>query len=331
MRLTRLGEAVGVERLESAGDVGCGIVAGAIWCWGESYWAGTPPVSDRDLFGWVGLSPGLVDDAHDYIDVAASGPSVCGLDAQQEVRCSSVFVQQMVSVSGLPPIRRIVGSGDGWPGDYCGLAVSDSTPWCWEVGGTPAQVTGSPGFVNVWMEGGGVNADLTQCGLRADSTASCWGVGPLGNGSADPSDVPVSVSGGHRFAELAVGWRFACGRKAVGEVWCWGKNGQTGQTTPDDLLVPALATTGASRIAAGMNLAQAMVPSTMVRWEYARFDGVSSPTGLSDVPVAAFAINNLSCVHLVDGQVYCYDEMWNNSSGIHFDNYSPVQPVRRFP
>ncbi len=131
--------------------------------------------------------------------------------------------------------------------------------------------------------------------------------------------------------ELAVGRRFACGRTAAGQVWCWGKNGNTAQIGPDDVLLPTLATTGAFRIAAGLFWAQAMVPSTMVRWEYARFGGVSSPTGLSQLPVVGFASNNLSCVHLVDGQVYCYGEMFDRGTVLRFDNYVPVQTVRRFP
>jgi len=58
---------------------------------------------------------------------------------------------------------------------------------------------------------------------------------------------------------------------------------------------------------------------------------MSQPTGLSQLPVVGFASNDLSCMQLVDGQVYCYHEMWDNSTGFHFDNYLAVQPVRRFP
>ena len=39
-----LGEAFRVDRLSSGFGMGCGLVTGAVWCWGENFWAGTPPV-----------------------------------------------------------------------------------------------------------------------------------------------------------------------------------------------------------------------------------------------------------------------------------------------
>ena len=138
------------------------------------------------------------------------------------------------------------------------------------------------------------------------------------------------MSGGHQFVELAVGMIFACGRTAPGEVWCWGKDYHGFGISATDILIPTLATTGAYRISAGLRWAQMMRAGPMVRWEGAGFDPVSRPTGLSQLPVVGFANNDLSCVQLVDGQVYCLGEMFDRSSVPREDNYAPVQPVRRF-
>ncbi len=324
-----IGEAFRVDRLSSGFGMGCGLVTGAVWCWGQQFWAPTPPPSDRDVFGWLNLSPGMVEGPQDFVDVAVSGSSVCGLNPRGDVWCANQAMP-MAQVGGIPPMRRVVGAGTWSPARSCGLAVSDSTAWCWEIGGAPTLVPGSPGFTDLWMEAR--SGGFTTCGLGADSTAACWGDGPLGDGSIGSSVTPVSVSGGHRFVELAVGWRFACGRTGPGEVWCWGKHDPfTSAIAPSDILNPTLATTGASRISAGQEWAQMISASTMVRWVGAGFSAVSRPTGLSQLPVLDFASNDLACVKLVDGQVYCYDEMWNRASFLAFDNYSPVQPVRRFP
>jgi len=321
-----VGEAFRVDRLASATiEMGCGLVAGALWCWGEDFWAPTPPPSHHDVL--VNQSPGLVDDTHDFVDVAVGFLSVCGLDVQLEVWCATRDAPQVAPVNGLPPSRRVVADRSGNPPQYCALAVSDSTAWCWRGNAAAVQVPGSPAFTDMWM-------DFTYaCGLRADSTAACWGDGPLGDGSTGSSDTPVSVSGGHRFVELAVGLRFACGRTAAGAVWCWGKHDprRGAGIVPSDILNPALATTGAFRIGAGLWWAQMMSAGPMVRWVGAGYTAASRPTGLSQLPVVGFASNDLSCVQLVDGQVYCLGEMFDLSSVPREDNYVSVQPVRRFP
>jgi hypothetical protein len=174
----------------------------------------------------------------------------------------------------------------------------------------------------------GLGLGLNACGLRADSTAACWGEGPLGDSSTAASLSPVVVAGGHHFAELAVGQQFACGRTAAGDVWCWGKDYADFAQVAPDLLVPTLATTGANQIAATLIYLQAMTGTGMIRWQGAGFEPVSLPTGLEQLPVVGFAINGIGCVHLVDGQVYCYDEMFDNSSAPREDSYAPVQPPR---
>ncbi len=99
-------------------------------------------------------------------------------------------------------------------------------------------------------------------------------------------------------------------------------------TPPSDILNPALASAGALQIAAGQLWAQMMSAGPMVRWDSAGSDFMSRPTGLSGLPVVGFASNDLSCMQLDDGQVYCYSEMFDKSSVPREGDYAPVQPVR---
>ena len=328
------GEAFKVDRLASSESMGCGLVGGALWCWGVSFWGTSPPASlfatELDPPGWSS-GPGRVDGATGYVDVAVSGSEVCAIDGQATAWCATPLAPGMAQIAGLPPIRGIVGAGFAYPGRFCGLAVSDSTPWCWQVGGAPAQVPGTPHLTAMWAERSFVtDFPLTACGLRGDSTAVCWGAGPLGDGTTVSSATPVVVSGLHRFVELAVGSQFACGRTALGEAWCWGAKYLPQSGTGTSVTTPTLMTAGASSIAAD-NLAVQLIGgagSAARRWWGSNYLP-QSPTGLTPLAVVSFSQNNLSCVRLVDGQVYCYDEMWNPGwSTIADMNYSAVQPVR---
>ena len=54
--------------------------------------------------------------------------------------------------------------------------------------------------------------------------------------------------------------------------------------------------------------------------------------GLDGLLIGGFSQNNaLSCLRLVDGQVYCYDQLWDFSSEVPVYQYTPLQPVRTIP
>lgn len=314
-----MGEVFRVDRLASDWRFACGLVDGALWCWGRYFWANNAPAS---IYGdlWDDFSPGLVDDTHDFIELAVTANFVCALDQQLAVWCASEAVPQVAQVAGLPPIRGLVGRGWG-PARFCGIAVSDSTAWCWPSGGVPAQVPGSPAFARLWTD------FTTSCGLRADSTAACWGTGPLGNGSTDSSFSPVSVSGGHRFVELGVGNELTCGRTAGGAVWCWGRTWD-GDPLPF-FVVPTQVATGAVLLGVEDDFVMTKGMITGLRsWRSADLFA-QSLSGLAGVPVQRFGSNGISCVHLAGGEVYCSEEMWNGWTGSYYDIYHPVPPVRQ--
>jgi alpha-tubulin suppressor-like RCC1 family protein len=78
----------------------------------------------------------------------------------------------------------------------------------------------------------------SSCGITKDGEGYCWGVGnagQLGNGGTANSSVPVpiSVSGGDRWADIDAGGATVCGVTTDGRGFCFGSNtsGQLGDGT----------------------------------------------------------------------------------------------------
>lgn len=74
-------------------------------------------------------------------------------------------------------------------------------------------------------------AERHTCALATDGRAFCWGqnaFGELGDGTEDPSTVPVAVEAETSFVQIAAGGVHTCGLTASMEVWCWGLRPQIG-------------------------------------------------------------------------------------------------------
>ena len=318
-----------VDVLDSDHTKGCGLRAGDLWCWGIGSWVGTAPVSEGPLnpFNQSAQGPGVVSAGQGYTRLALGDRSVCALDVAGAVHCFGSPDITAISPTGVPVLQRITG---GSSFTFCGLATADSTAWCWDVlSGTASQVDSALAFISLEMDY--YTGLPTVCGILVDSTAACWGEGPLGDGTFNSSATPVAVSGGRKFRELAVGWDFSCGLDTGFEVWCWGRNdekqlNQAGADSP----VPVLAASGVSRIEAGRRTMMAFHLGNVVRWGLfgTGFGSLLSPlASVSGLPVVDMATTDNSCVRLHDGQVYCYNEMFVNSSGVDTDDYSAVKPV----
>ncbi len=97
-------------------------------------------------------------------------------------------------------------------------------------------------FLTFTAVGEGV-AGNHQCGVTTKGNAYCWGAGtPLGDGTNNPSTVPVLVVGGHTFAQVSVGGSHSCAVTVDGDAYCWGFGmlGRLGNgtTTPQTMPVP---------------------------------------------------------------------------------------------
>jgi alpha-tubulin suppressor-like RCC1 family protein len=123
--------------------------------------------------------------------------------------------------------RRATGRLYCWGGDTSGQLGDGGTNTEQDV---PTEVAG--GFTNWTAVAAG---DSTTCGRRATGRLYCWGndfYGQLGNGGANAEQTtPVLVSGGATdWTAVTVGGSHACGRRASGKIYCWGRDlyGQLG-------------------------------------------------------------------------------------------------------
>lgn len=142
-------------------------------------------------------------------------------------------------------------------GPTCGVTVHGEG-YCWGNGDegqlgdgstdgstVPSPVSGGHTFA---MISAGIRL---ACGVDTGGGAFCWGLhdgGLLGDGATDGPDAcpygtvqlpcatsPVAVTGGHTFAMVDAGVRYACGVLTDGTAMCWGLNDDgelgTGSTT----------------------------------------------------------------------------------------------------
>lgn len=328
-----LGEVFRVDRLAANGGVGCGLVSSAIWCWGGDFWIKAPPVSSMPHTPV--LTASLLDDSRVFQDLAVSVNVVCAVDQAGVGLCADEGTPHLTPVPGLPIVRRISGASSvssGSKGLFCAVADVDSTAWCWRADQSPAKIVNSPAFVDLAVASSGPSS-YRACGLLADSSAACWGSGALGDGNP-PSDTlePALVSGGHAFAELAVGTDFTCGRTADTDIWCWGETRAPG---PSGALIPALRSSGAFAIAATWDIVGALTtPGTSVTWRGAFGADYVLPenTNIQGMPVVRYAKNSLDCLQMAGGGVYCGTDLVNGSHGgdtfVPFQAFVPLQPVR---
>ncbi|HEV8124730.1 MAG TPA: hypothetical protein VGP80_10825 [Gemmatimonadales bacterium] len=123
-----------------------------------------------------------------------------------------------IGPSGLPQLQQLrAGTGQTCGIDGGGLVQ------CWANGYNPvaAPLSTSIHFSRLAV------GSRSSCGIDINGGTWCWGAndwGQLGDGTKNPSSVPVPVSGNLPFVQLAVYGNHACGRTGAGEAWCWGSN-----------------------------------------------------------------------------------------------------------
>ena len=252
-------------QVATGGSHTCAVTAvNDLYCWGSN---GGPSVGGQLGQGDAELrrEPASVDPPGVWESVQAGGDHTCALRTDGTLWCwgnnsSGRFGNGSTGFINRWPVQS--GEDDDWAqitisGSHsCGIR-DDGTLWCWGNGSngrlglddgnqshtTPQQVGEDDDWVDIAVGGG------NTCGIRAEGTLWCWGLGQNGataNGSATsgpdvPTEVSVSMNG---WLSVSMGSHHGCGvlQNPVDgrKLFCWGRNnyGQTGHDTSTNQTTP---------------------------------------------------------------------------------------------
>lgn len=236
---------------------------------------------------------------------------------------------------------------------------TDGTLWCWgdnTYGGiangttsatvhvySPTQVSGGGTWVQI------STGDNGACGIKSDSTLWCWGGGTtyLGNGTSNPSTVPVQIAG--NWSSVTTANTVSCGVKTDGSGWCWGYDaGQAlgnGAVNATQLSPVPIESTGP-----WANISAAFIGSCGVKmdgsgWCWGQGDATfgykglgANVTGVVDTPARIPGINNFTyiassrwghtCGLTTDGSLYCWGADNAGQLGNGLPNLNMFTPTR---
>ena len=261
-----------------------------------------------------------------WLCALASSPAATGL--VPEAVPSAPVLRQLAAGGGVECGVTSAGAGVCWGSGPLGVSgTSYST--------TPVTIAGGHAWERLAV-GSGIPfmSGTFACGLRADSTAWCWGDnrdGQLGRDTVpDTCDAggpypcarePVAVQGGARFVALTAGGAHTCGVTASGTALCWGNNdrGQLGDGSTNTRATPAPVVGGLTftAIAAGVTHTCGVSGTSVYCWGAndmrqlgrATSDTVAHPSPLL-VPavsgVARLAAGDRTCGLTVGGQLGCW-------------------------
>lgn len=347
------GLAGGVVAIVAGGFHTCALTtAGAVLCWGYNGYGGLGNNSTTNSsvpVAVTGLASGVAA-------ITAGNIHTCALTTSGAVQCwgdnlygqlgnnSTLSSPVPVAVTSLGGGVAVIEAGNG---NTCALTTAGAVQ-CWghnnagQLGTNstmtslvPVAVTGLASGVTAVTTGGS-----HTCALTASGAVRCWGnnyYGQLGNSSILDSLVPITVTGlASGVAAITTGANHTCALSTAGAVQCWGRNGngQLGNDSATDSLVPVAVTGVASRVAAiraGGFHTCALTTAGAVKCTGDNFYGqlgdnstTSSRvhvavTGLASGVVAMAAGANHTCVLTAVGAVQCWGfnisgQLGNNSS-----------------
>lgn len=206
----------------------------------------------------------------------------------------------------LPPVRSI--------SSRCAVTSAALRVVCWGWGTLPVYIQSAEGFLEV------SSSSHHDCGIRADSTAACWGSnfdGSLGNGTTASASTPTAVAGGRRFRSIETGGNNSCAIDFGDDAWCWGGNtlGQLGSGFRSALSSVPLRVLGGHRFeqlsVGGSNTCGARIDGMLVCWGYLGSNLADTvPVALTTFPRAvAVAVGGelkLRCLLGTDSNVWCW-------------------------
>ena len=198
----------------------CASKSGEVFCWGRNSsqrFGGSPanalwtPVAVPELAGATGLE--------------MRGSSICGIDSGTVVCNSSAG---LAGGSVTDAVDVAVG------GDFGCAVRSGGTVSCWGNNGygqlgdgtnDPSALTQVTGISDATAVSAGYD---WACARLQSGSVQCWGntgyAGQLGDGEAQSSTVPVTVSNLSDATAIAAGTSSTCALRATGAVVCWGSD-----------------------------------------------------------------------------------------------------------
>ncbi len=179
----------------AVGEYGsCGATkAGELYCWGNNSLGSFAT-------GWKGAKlPQLVELPWKPASLSGGAGQTCALDAEGRAFC--------------------------WGANDTGKAGKRTGELC---GKTPCSR--APNLISETLRFKQISAGGSHtCALAKDGKAYCWGLAILGQlgapQKAEEVEVPVEVSGGHKFRLVSAGYVHSCGITEAGEGFCWGAGG----------------------------------------------------------------------------------------------------------
>jgi alpha-tubulin suppressor-like RCC1 family protein len=226
----------------------CGLTTtGSVYCWGRND-AGEVGAG---LLATVVSTPQLALSTATFVALATGWEHACAIAVDGTLYCwgRADAGQLALATKGNRSVPSLVPGSLRWKqisagsSSTCGLTLT-GVAYCWgsgtsgQIGDGGTSERDAPTAVNGGMTFTDITTGFQQsCGIRTDGHAYCWGdnySGELGDNGASgaKSSVPVAVSGGLTWTQLAAGAgfgiAFTCGVTSSSQVYCWG-NGTLGQ------------------------------------------------------------------------------------------------------
>jgi len=298
----------GVSMVDAGSYHSCAIADGALYCWGANQ-RGRLGVGDTDNR----VAPARVESLSSWLEVTAGADHSCALRDDGSAWC---FGANDVGQLGSPDVNDVL---------------------------SPYRVTLPSAAASITAE-----SDFT-CTVLVDGSSYCWGdntEGMLGQDDTypgDPAFLPVQLGTQGDWASVDAGQGHACGLRAPGSLWCWGRNSQSqcglGEDAFEQYRSPQQVGSDADwlQVEAGQNHACGLrAPGDLWCWGTGEFgnlgtgdtDDRPSPTRIDDRQYAQVSLDTFhTCAIDSDADLWCWGRNVEGQLGLG-DNEDRVLPTR---